>query len=81
MTDFHGDEATQNGRLKKTLSFSTPPILNIFSQKFKGFQSVKIYRLAWMGLNFDDYPGFQLKITHANYYMITTKKKKIVLIN
>ena len=21
-------------------------------------------RLAWMGLNFDDYPGFQLKITH-----------------
>ena len=29
---------------------------------------VKIYRLAWMGLNFDDYCGFQLKRTHANQY-------------
>ena len=30
------------------------------------WKSVKIYRLAWLGLNFDDYPGFQIKITHAN---------------
>ena len=44
MTNFHRDEAKnyfflkqkiQNGRLKK-LSFSTPPILNIFSWEFQG---------------------------------------------
>ena len=27
---------------------------------------ISLDRLAWMGLNFDDYPGFQIKITHAN---------------
>jgi hypothetical protein len=26
----------------------------------------QINGVAWMGLIFDDYPGFQLKITHAN---------------
>jgi hypothetical protein len=45
LTDFHGDEAKkhffvrkkkiQNGRLKK-ISFSIPPILYIFFQKFHG---------------------------------------------
>ena len=30
------------------------------------WKSVKIYRLAWMELNFDYYSGFQLKIIHAN---------------
>ena len=33
---------------------------------FISMKSVKDHRLAWTGLNFDDYSGFQLKIPHAN---------------
>ena len=32
------------------------------------WRSVKIYRLEWMGLNFDDYSGFQPKITHPKHF-------------
>ena len=36
MPDFHDDEAKKlNGRLKKNLSFSKPPLLNIVSRKFQ----------------------------------------------
>jgi hypothetical protein len=47
LTNFHWDEAkkikkikknqnqNQNGRFKKKLSFSTPPILNIFCENFR----------------------------------------------
>ena len=31
-------------------------------------KTVKIYRVEWMGLNFDDYPGFQPNITPAQTY-------------
>jgi hypothetical protein len=38
VTDFHGDEAKTNFKMadSKKLRFSTPPILNIFFQKFHG---------------------------------------------
>ena len=38
MTNFHGDEAKKKIKMadSKKLSFSTPPILNIFFQKFHG---------------------------------------------
>ena len=44
----------QNGRLKK-LSFSKPPILNIFSQKFQGLvlgykESIDAKGIAWLNL-------------------------------
>ena len=57
---------------KKLLRIGGVEKLRFFSRPFwfvfasSAWKSVKIYRLAWMGLNFDDYPGFQLKITHAN---------------
>ena len=62
LTNFHWDEAkkNQNGRLR----FSTPTILNIFSKKKFFFASfplkyVKVYWLARIFRNFDDYPGFE----------------------
>ena len=51
----------------KKLSFFESAILN-FLFASSPWKLVKIYRLAWLG-NFDDYPGFQLKITHANYLL------------
>ena len=32
------------------------------------WKSVKTYMVEWMGLNFDDYSGFQPKITHPKYF-------------
>ena len=45
----------------------------IFKKKFffasSPWKSVNIYRLPRMGRNFDDYPGFQPKITFLYYYL------------
>ena len=54
------------------LSFFESAILNFFFQKNKKifalnlFKLVIVYGIPRMGRNFDDYPGFQLKVTHAN---------------
>jgi hypothetical protein len=53
------------------LSFFESAILIFFFKKkyFLAsflFKSISNNGVAWMGLNFDDYSGFQLKITHAN---------------
>ena len=55
------------GEVEK-LSFFEWPLFDLFFKKnFLVHHSlVKIYRLAWMGLNFDNYPGFQLKKIQAN---------------
>ena len=44
----------------KKLSFSTPPILNIFFKKTSSpWKLVTNYVLEWMGLNFYYYDGLQ----------------------
>ena len=47
--------------------------LNFLSRPFWIFFLLHPYenqskRVEWMGLNFDDYPGFQLKITPEHIY-------------
>ena len=46
-------------------------------KKFASFpwKSVKIYRLARMGRNFDDYPGFQPKTTFMYYFAHDCKRE------
>ena len=75
MTDFHGngfffEKNIQNGRLKKT-SFSIPPILNIFFQKFHGLV-LGLVRLMW--LNLDGHEALRHKLKNG------LKTQKIVLI-
>ena len=54
------------------LSFFESAILNFFFRKKNFFfasiffKLVIVYGIPRMGRNFDDYPGFQLKTTHAN---------------
>ena len=52
----------------ENLSFFEWPFFDLFFKKIflLHHSMVKIYSLAWMALNFDDYSGFQLKIIHAN---------------
>ena len=57
------------GGVKKRRFFDRASLNFLFKKIFFAsflWKSVKIYRLEWIGLNFDDYPGFQLKLTHAN---------------
>ena len=35
---------------------------------------MKLYRVAWVGLNLYDYHGFQLKVTPAQTYLTYTVK-------
>ena len=39
-----------------------------------------VYKVEWMGLNFDDYPGFQPKITPTQRYstQFTYTKEKCI---
>ena len=42
---------------------------------------MKIYRVEWMGLNFDDYPGFQPKITPAQRYATQSMYNRSLSLN
>ena len=48
-----------NGIFKK----KTQPIVNV-----GGMYRISFYRVAWMGLNIDNYPGFQPKIKPDKTY-------------
>ena len=56
----------QNGQLKKTKFFKIANSQNFFASS--PLKSVKGSRISRMGCNFDDYPGFQLKVTHPKHF-------------
>ena len=60
-------------RILQIATFTHSVLHTLFPWQMKPFasspqKSVEIHWVEWMGLNFDDYPGFQPKMTHPKLF-------------
>ena len=61
---------SENWRFWKSQFFELAILISFFLIFFSSSpcKSVKVYRVEWMGLNFDNCDGFQPKITHPKHF-------------